>query len=47
MITTTLICPAFVADTLRHSVLECTYKTYVPHRVCRFVPADPRHLLAD
>lgn len=47
MITTALIRPAFVADTLRHSVLECTYKTYVPHRVCRLVPADPRHLLAD
>ena len=41
MITTALIRPAFVADTLRHSV------AYVPHRVCRLVPADPRHLLAD
>jgi len=47
MITTALIRPAFVADTLRHSVIECTYKAYVPHRVCRLVPADPRHLLAD
>nr|DAK77700.1 MAG TPA: hypothetical protein [Caudoviricetes sp.] len=47
MITTALICPAFVADTLRHSVIECTYKAYVPHRACRLVSADPRHLLAD
>lgn len=47
MITTALIRPAFVADTLRHSVIECTYKSHVPHRVCRLVSADPRHLLAD
>lgn len=47
MITQAFIRPAFVADTLRHSVLECTYKSHVLHRVCRLVPADPRHLLAD
>ena len=47
MITTALIRPAFVADTLRHSVIECTYKSHVPHRVCRLVSAAPRHLLAD
>ena len=30
MITTALIRPAFVADTLRQGVIECTYKAYVP-----------------
>ncbi|MGP1481379.1 MAG: hypothetical protein ACTTJL_06760 [Hoylesella enoeca] len=40
MITAALIRPDFVADTLRHDVIEITLARPVPHRVTRLVPAD-------
>ena len=47
MITSVLIRPAFVADTLRRSVLEVTVARPVPHRVVRLVPSEPRNLFPD
>ena len=41
MITSALIRPFFVADTLRHPVIETTLARPVPHRVCRLVPSEP------
>lgn len=41
MITSALIRPAFVADTLRRNVLEVTVARPVPHRVCRLVTSAP------
>lgn len=45
MITSALIRPSFLADTLRHSVLEVTVARPVPHRVARLVPSGPRSIL--
>lgn len=41
MITSALIRPFFVADTLRHPVIETTLARPVPHRVCSLVPSEP------
>lgn len=43
MITTALIRPAFVADTLRHSVIECTYKAYVRPMVAKYPLTNRKH----
>lgn len=46
MITSTLIRPSFLADTLRQQVIEVTTARPIPHLVCRVVPPEhPRLLL--
>lgn len=44
MLSSALIRSTFVADTLRHTVLEVTVAQPVPHRVARLVPPDPRNI---
>lgn len=39
MITSALIRPSFVADTLRHTVIEITTARPIPHKVVRLVPS--------
>ena len=41
MITSALIRPFFIADTLRRPVIETTLARPVPHRVCRLIPSEP------
>lgn len=46
MITSALIRPSFLADTLRQQVIEVTIAHPVPHLVCRVVPSEhPRQIL--
>ena len=47
LLSSALIRPAFVADTLRHTVLEVTVAQPLPHRVARLVPSDPRNLFPE
>lgn len=42
MITSALIRPSFVADTLRHHVIEVSVARPIPLRVCRLVPSSSR-----
>ena len=41
MITSALIRPFFIADTLRRPVIETTLARPGPHRVCRLIPSEP------